>query len=121
MMPDIYSKLMASSAVTTLMGSPKPRIYPWSGVPQNAAKPYATYGVYNGNPQNFLDQAPDMDNKGTQIDIWADTAASASACFAAIRDVLEPIGHMLSFSGVNKDAETQLYNARMEFDFWEAR
>ena len=121
MMPPIFQTLKATAAVTALLGTKPLRFYPWGQAPQNPTKPYATYGVFNGNPENYLDRTPDIDNMGTQIDIWATTGKSCDDCFIALRDALEPLGHMITFQSATKDPETQLYTARMEFDFWTPR
>lgn len=121
MNPEIFPILNASVAVKSVLGSNPLRFYPWGRAPQNVAKPYAVYGVYNGNPENYLNQVPDIDNKGTQIDLYAVTGESAQAVFIALRDALEPYGHMTSFSTPALDADTNLYTGRMEFDFWDER
>lgn len=121
MNPQLFPLLNASTAVRLLLGSNPLRVYPWGEAPAVPRKPYAAYGVYNGNPENYVSNVPDIDNKGTQIDIYAEDATKCAQCFTAIRDVLEPHAHMTSFSTPQRDPETQLYSARMEFDFWEAR
>lgn len=119
--PSLFTILNASTSVKALLGSAPLRVYPWGRAPQNAALPYATYGVFNGNPENYLGQVPDIDNAGTQVNIWAKTGASCDACFLAVRNALEPNAHMTSFATPDLDAETDLYTARLDFDFWEAR
>jgi len=119
--PNIRDILLASPAVVLLLGSKPLRFFPWSEAPEKTVKPYATYGTYSGAPNNYLATTADIDGLGTQIDIWSETVASCEDCFEAIRDALEPIGHLTSFQGVTRDPETRLYNARMEFDFWQAR
>lgn len=121
MNPELFPILNANTAVKAVLGSNPLRVYPWGRAPQNVVKPYAVYGVYNGNPENYLNQVPDIDNKGTQIDIYASTSESAEDVFIAIRDALEPTVHMTSFATPNLDAETNLYSARLEFDFWDER
>ncbi len=121
MNPKIFEILSAESDVTDLFGTNPVRIFPAGRAPQNSQKPYAVYGVFNGNPENYLDTVPDIDNKGTQINIYAQSYAILEDCFVAIRDSLEPHAHMISYSTPDVDADTNLYSARMEFDFWEAR
>lgn len=118
MMPPVFPILNGNSAVKALLGSQPLRVYPWGQAPQNVARPYVTYGVYNGQPENQLDPTPQIDNIGTQIDIWGDSAKSCHDCFVAIRDALEPLAHMTTYQAQEKDSETQLFRARMEFDFW---
>lgn len=121
MNPNIFEILNNSFAVKILLGSNPLRFYPWGRAPQNAAKPYAVYAVFNANPENYLDRVPDIDRKGTQIDLYAKTSESLNDCFMVIRDLLEPHGHMLSFTTPNLDVDTDLFTGRMEFDFWEVR
>lgn len=121
MNPPLFEILNASNPVKVLLGSNPLRVFPWGRAPQNVAKPYAVYAVYNGLPENYLAQAPDIDNKGTQINIYAATAASLENCFEAVRDALEPHAHMTSFASPDQDADTNLYSCRMEFDFWDER
>lgn len=121
MNPAIFPILNANSAVKAVLGSSPLRFYPWGRAPQNVAKPYATYNVYNGNPENYMDRVPDIDNKGTQIDLYATTSESAEDVFIAIRNALEPYAHMTSFATPLLDEETNLYTGRMEFDFWDDR
>lgn len=121
MNPPLFITLSNTPAVTALLGVSPLRVYPWGEAPQNSPRPYATYGVYNGLSENYLDRVPDIDNLGTQIDIWAETGVSCNACFVAIRDAIEPIAHVTGFQAAIKDEETQLYHSRLEVDFWTPR
>lgn len=117
----VFPILNADSAVKALLGSKPLRVYPWGQAPQNVQHPYATYGVFSAQPENTMDTEPQIDNQGTQIDIWAHTAKSCDECFVAIRNALESSGHMINFQMSVRDNETQLFTSRMEFDFWTAR
>lgn len=121
MNPYLFPPLKASTAVKDLLGYDPLRVYPWGRAPENVVKPYAVYGVYNANPENYLGTKPDIDNKGTQIDLYGETAASVNDVFVAVRDVLEVDNYMTSFSTPDLDEDTNLYHARMEFDFWDER
>lgn len=121
MNPQLFSILNADAQVRALLGPTPLRVYPWGRAPQNVAKPYAVYSVYNANPENYLDRVPDIDNKGTQINIYAENAADLESCFIAIRDALEPYAHMTNFSTPDLDSNTDLFPCRMEFDFWDER
>lgn len=121
MNPDLFTILNASVPVKLVLGANPLRMYPWGRAPQNPRKPYGVYAVYNATPENYLGQVPDIDNKGTQVNIYADTAQSLDACFTAVRDALEPHAHMTSFATPDLDADTDLYSCRMEFDFWDER
>lgn len=121
MISPVFEALNASSVVKSLLGNKPLRVFPWGEAPQNVAKPYVTYGVVNGTPQNNLDCPPRIDQLGTDIDIWALTGRSCEDCYKAIRDVLEPLGHMTRFHSLIRDPETKLYNIKLEFDFWTGR
>lgn len=121
MNPALFTILNNTIPVNVLLGKNPLRVYPWNRAPQKPIKPYAVYGVYNGISENYLGNVPDIDNKGTQLTIFADTADSAQACYIAIRDALEPHAHMTSFNTPDLDEDTDLYSCRMEFDFWEGR
>ncbi len=121
MIPPVFPLLQASSAVAVLLGSDRLRVYPWGRAPEGGLRPYATYTVYDGQSENYLGQVPDMDNLGTQVDVWADTGEACVACAIAIRDALEAHAHVTSFDGSKWDEESKLYRCRMDFDFYKAR
>lgn len=120
MNPDLFPILMADATVTGLLGNP-PKVYPWGRAPQDVQVPYVVYGVYNGNPENYLDRVPDIDNKGTQIDIYDSDPLRCESIALAIRNALEPDAHMTSFATPDRESETDFYSCRLEFDFWENR
>lgn len=121
MNPPVFTILNASATVKALLGTNPLKVFPWSEAPQNTTPPYATYGVYNGNPQNTMDQVPQIDNLGTQVDIWASSVASCLQCALAVRNALEPHAHMTSTESYERDPETNLFRTRMDFDFFTAR
>lgn len=117
----IFTILNASTPVKAILGSNPLRVFPWGEAPERVTKPYATYGVYNGNPQNTMDTPAEIDIDGTQIDIWAETASSCLNAANAIRAALETYAHCVSTQNDNKDPETKLYHSRLEFDFFTER
>lgn len=121
MIPPVFTILYASTPVKTLLGSSPLRVFPWGEAPENVTKPYATYIVFSGEPENTLGEAPELDNLRTQIDIWAETVSSCVSVSEAVRDALEPSAHMTSFSSSSPDIETKLFHQRLDFDFFETR
>lgn len=121
MNPPIFPLILADTACKAILGENPTRFYPWGRVPQNSKKPYAVYTVYNAIPENYLGDLPDIDNKGTQVNIYADRPDDIDTAYTAIRNALEPHAHMTSFSSFDPDNQTDLYNMRMEFDFWDPR
>lgn len=121
MNPKLFEILNNNVQVKLNLGANPLRIYPWGRAPQDVRKPYAVYAVYSGTPENYLGNLPDIDNKGTQINIYAEDHLELEGCFIAIRNALEPHAHMTNFSSPDREPNTDLYTARMEFDFWDAR
>ncbi len=121
MIPAVYTLLKANNQLLAILGPDPLRIFPWAEATQGTRVPYVTYTVFNGNPQNLMDKVPDIDNLGTQIDVWALTAASCEAIAILVRDTLEPHAHMTSVADMEKDKETKLYRLRMDFDFFTNR
>lgn len=117
MIPPLFPLL---SGVTSLGTSPK-RFYPHGQATQATAKPYATWQIVAGTPENYLGQLPDMDGVLVQVDVWADTQSSASAVADDIRNAFEPSMHMTSFGNTERDAATQLFRYRMDFSYWVPR
>lgn len=121
MNPDLFQILDSNTQVKLLLGANPLRMFPWGRAPQNVRKPYGVYAVYNGLPENYLGNLPDIDNKGTQINIYAENADSLEAVYLAVRNALEPHAHMTNFSTPALDDITDLYSGTMEFDFWDER
>lgn len=121
MNPPVFPIISADAACLAVLGSNPVRFYPWGRAPQNSKKVYAVYTVYNAVPENYLGDLPDIDNKGVQINVYADSPSELDAAFTAIRNALEPHAHMTNFANFDPDNETDLLSVRMEFDFWDAR
>ena len=120
MIPPVYALLSASTVIAAVFGTPI-RIWPWGEARQQIMRPYATWGVVSGVPQNYLGQVPDIDSMLIQIDVWTDTAEECLDAATAIRDELEPAAHMVSFGSMDRDPDTKAYRMTLEFDFWTDR
>ena len=114
MIPPIFTTVSASSAVTAIIGTNPVRLYAAGYAPQNVAKPYATYQVISGSPENYLNQVPDHDEYGIQIDCFAQSYNDVINLAKAIRDSVEPVAHITAWRGGGKENETMLY--RYSFD-----
>lgn len=121
MIPPIFKILKNTATVTAIIGTAPVRVYPWGEAPQNVARPYATWMIFDGSPENYLNQTPDIDKVGIQMDCWAEKGADCEALAIAIRDALEPHGHMTNFANMERDPETKLYRLRMDFDIYNRR
>ena len=121
MIPPVFTILYANTAVKAILGSSPLRVFPWGEAPENVAKPYATYIVISGSPENMLGDKADMDVLSTQIDIWGESVSSCSSTAEAVRTALESYAHMTSFSASSPDIDTELFRTRMDFDFFKVR
>lgn len=121
MIPPVFTILNADNAVKALLGSNPLRVFPWGEAPPDVQVPYATYGVFNANPQNTMDGVPQVDILGTQIDVWGKTVDSVKNCAVAIRNALETQAHMVGIDNSQRDPETKLFRSRMDFDFFTNR
>lgn len=126
MTPKIFPVLKANAPLASILtqtvnGKAIFKFFLGKAMQQGITPPYATYGVFNGQPENYLDRVPDIDNMSTQIDVWAGTAEQASQVGTMIRDLLEPLGHMTDFDNATQDVETNLWRLRMDFDFFTPR
>lgn len=123
MFPDIFQYVSASAAVRTLLGTSPVRFWPFGMSPQKGQAgygvPYSVWQMPYGTPENYLNQLPDIDNLGAQIDVYGETSASARAAAVAIRDSVEPFGHVVSYNGEEKDSATGLYRVGFTVEFWQ--
>lgn len=115
MIPTIFPLINGTVAQ---LGANPCRFYPHGQAPQGITLPYATYQIIAATPENYLNEAPDIDNTLIQVDVWASSALSASQTADAIRDALESHAHMTGFGGTARDPDTQHYRYRMDFSFW---
>ncbi|HHK0021490.1 TPA: DUF3168 domain-containing protein [Pseudomonas aeruginosa] len=114
MFPPIFLVAAVDPGVTALIGSNPVRLYLFGEAPQGVVYPYVVWQSFGGLPENYLGTLPDADSYSTQIDVYADTAASARAVAKALRDAIEPIAYVTSWRGESRDTETKKY--RFSFD-----
>lgn len=121
MYPPIFAVCAAASAVTALLGTAPTRVYPFGEAPQSGAYPYAVWQTVGGAPENYLGNRPDMDSYTLQVDVYADTGASARAVAAALRDAIEPHAYITRWGGESKDAETARYRSSFDVSWLTSR
>jgi hypothetical protein len=117
MYPPVFVIAAADPAVTALLGQTPTRLYPFDEAPQGVQKPYAVWQLVGGVPENYLDKVPDADNYSVQIDVYADTAATARAVTRALRDAYEPRGYITNWNGEGRDTDTSNYRISFDVDF----
>lgn len=121
MFPPVFALAFASAPVKAIFGASPVRVYPFGEAPQAVVKPYAVWQSIGINPENYMDKVPDIDFMPTQIDVYADTAASARNGAQALRDLYQQHGYVTSQREWPKEAETNLYRYQIDVDFWQPR
>lgn len=121
MLPPVFQTLKASSAVKAIVGTNPPRIYRHGSAPQDTTKPYITWFVVSGLPENNLSDLPPVDAITVQVDCWHPTDAGIESMAEAVRDAIEPYAHMTGMPVNLREPETKLYRIALEFDWWLSR
>ena len=120
MIPPLYAALAAAPAVTAIVGSP-PRAYRHGSAPQDTTRPYITWFLLAGVPENELSDVPGIDRCTLQVDCWHQTDAGIEALAVAVRDAVEPLAHCTAVPINTREAETKLYRIALQFDWWLSR
>lgn len=118
MLPNIYQILRESAQVKAIVGASPSRIYRHESAPQDTTKPYITWLVITGLPQNTLSEAPEIDAMSVQIDCWHQTDKGVEALAVAVRDAMEVVSHMTGIILNEREQQTKLYRVALQFDVW---
>lgn len=118
MFPPIFATLKASQEVKNIVGTNPPRIYRHGSAPQEMTRPYVTWSVISGVPENNLSDLPPIDRVSVEIDCWHQTDAGIETLALAVRDAIEPVAHMTATVIDLRETETKLYRVAMQFDWW---
>lgn len=121
MFPPVFEVVSADSDVQSNLGSSPCRFYPFGEAPQNVTSPYGVWGVVTGTPENYVNQVPDLDTWVVQIEVFAKTASAARDAAEAVRNVIEPLAHIVAWRGESRDAETRLYRYSFDVDWMVSR
>ena len=101
------------------------RVFP-DDAPLDTQKPFATYQQIGGDVVGFLDQTvPSKQNGAFQINVWADSRASAAAITLQVESAMilatqfqaSPIGGPIA----TREQDLKLYGAIQDFDIWSDR
>lgn len=118
MFPPLYTVLSSDSAVTDIVDG---RIYPHGEAPQDVTRPYVTWQVVSAVPENGIDCPPDIDAWSIQINCLSMTSAGVIQLAEAVRNAVQPFGHITNIPINQRDAETRLYWIAMDMDWWYLR
>ena len=118
MFPQVFQTLKASEAVKNIVGTNPPRVYRHGSAPQDTTRPYVTWFVVTGNPENTLSELPAVDRVQVQIDCWHQTDQGIELLALAVRDAVEPYAHMTSAPIDLREPETLLFRIALVFDWF---
>jgi hypothetical protein len=121
MLPPVFARLKASSAVRAFVGTSPARIYRHGDAVQDGARPYITWALVSGVPENQLSGTPTTDRMTVQVDCWHQTDKGVEEMADAVRDAIEPYAHMTSMPVDLREPETKLYRMTLEFDWFNDR
>lgn len=113
MLPLIYPLLRSSPTVLALVDD---RIYRHGDAPQDVAKPYATWFLVNGAPENQLSGPPCADVDAVQIDCYSTDDTQVETLAYAVREALDQAGHLNRIVRNLRDPDTRLYLISIETD-----
>ena len=113
------------SQLFTVLQAVCPRTYP-DFAPTTTVRPYVTYQQIGGEAVNFMDRlVPNKRNARMQINVWADTRASATTTIQAIEDAIRMStvfqGEAESAPMTSFDADFPVYSAAQDFLIWADR
>lgn len=113
MLPLIYPLLRSSATVKAIVDD---RIGRHGSMEQDAARPYITWFLVNGNPENQLSGAPCADVDTVQIDCYSMDDTQVETLAYAVRDALDGAGHLNRIVRNLRDPDTKLYVMSLEAD-----
>lgn len=109
----VYQTCMASTAVTDIIGN---RLYE-DEAEQGVAKPYAVFQHIGGDPENYINQTPDLDSHIIQISGYAKEQEDRDNLLIALRDAIEPVAHIIAWRGKGREQATRLYSFSFDVEW----
>src|SRR5690625_2893760 len=118
MLPLVYPLLRSSPAIVGAVGT---AIYRHGSAPLDTPRPYITWLLVSGRPEDQLSGAPCADFDLVQIDVWSEGDTQVEQIAYAVRDVLDSAGHANRMIMNTYDKDTKLYRLAIETDFIRSR
>jgi hypothetical protein len=115
MMPPVHQTLSSASDVSAIVGD---RIYRHGRAPQTVDRPYVTWSLASGVPENELSDVPGIDRQTVQVDCWAPGDRDCVALAVAVRDAIEPHAHLIATPANEREQGTNLYRIGFQFDWF---
>lgn len=114
MLPNVYQTLRENSTVQSIVGT---RIYRHGSAPQNVEKPYITWVLASGMPENNISSTPCFDKDMVQIDCWSETDEGIETLAYAVRQALDSKLIVNRIMINTRENDTKLYRMSLEADF----
>lgn len=118
MFPPIFDTLRGSGLVVSLLGDVPMRAWRHGNQPQGEARPYLTWHIVSGVPENTLSELPCADRVTVQLDCWSADDTAVETLATAVRDALEPYAHMTGVIQNDWEPQTKLFRVGLQFDWW---
>ena len=112
----IFEICVADTSVQGLLGTPL-RLYSFGEAEQDVKLPYAVWQVIYGSPENYLNQSPDVDGYGLQVDVYGPTDTSVRQVVDAMAAALELHAHIVGWNGETRDVLTRRWRSTFTIDF----
>jgi len=119
-----FEIVQADPAVQAIFGTNPCRIYPFEYAVTKGdqlTKPYATFQLSGGSPNNNLSKRPDSDIIDLQIDIYGRTVTETKAAANAIEEAIELDCHIMRLLTGTIEPETKLYRTSFQTQWHTAR
>jgi hypothetical protein len=74
-----------------------------------------------GTPENYINQRPDMDNWGVQVDVYSQSAQQSRDVLDALSYAMEGVAHVTAWGPEERETETNLYRSSFTVEFFTLR
>ena len=120
MRPPIFEACKADTTLQGLLGGTEFRVYQFGEAPQDCKVPFMVWQLVGGEPINAMNQLPDMDWFGVQVDVYGPERdpVPARQVAVALRDALEPFGHIMEWLGESRDPDTRNHRVSFTMDWF---
>ena len=117
----LFAVAAADAAVTDVFGINPTRIFPFDEAPAGVARPYATWQLIAGVPENYLGDRPDIDSGTIQIDVYGADVDQVRTGVVALRDAIETRAHISRWGDEDTDSDTGDCHRSFDVDWWVPR
>lgn len=122
--PPLFQLAKADPTVVSLLSQgPILKVFQFGMAPDNISDPYAVWQITGGYAENYLADAPKLDNVEIQLDVYGTDAQSVRACCVALRDAWQVQegrwdgGYLVAWVGESRDPTTLRYRCTFRMDF----